>query len=63
MREDLNIHREDLVSTKTVRRMLHKSKIHGRPAITKPLITEKNAKDEEDGVMIVEHGRLKTRIA
>jgi len=28
--------------------MLHKSKIHGRAAITKPLITDNNAKDEED---------------
>jgi ribosomal protein L13 len=60
--EELNIHREDLVSTKTVRRMLHKSKIHGRDAITKLLITDNIAKDEEDCVMIVEPGRLKTGI-
>jgi hypothetical protein len=61
--EELNIHREDLVSMKRVRRMLHKSKIHGRAAITKPLITENNAEDEEDGVMIEKSGRLKTGIA
>jgi len=59
--DGLNIHREDLVSTKTVRRMLHKSKTHGRAAITKPLITDNNAKDE-DVVVIVEPGRLKTGI-
>ena len=63
MTEELNIHHEDLVSTNTVRRMLHKSKIHGRAAFTKPLITDNNAKDEEGGVMIVESGRLKTGIA
>jgi len=61
--EELNIHREVIVFTKTVRRMLHKSKIHGRAAITKPLITDNNAEDEEDGVMIVQSGRLKTGIA
>jgi hypothetical protein len=38
-----NIHLEDPVSTKTVRRELHKSNIHGRAAIVKPLITESNA--------------------
>jgi hypothetical protein len=43
--------------------MLHKSKIHGRAAMTKPLITDNNAKDEEDSVMIVESGSLKTGIA
>jgi hypothetical protein len=37
-----NIHLEDLVSTKTVRRELHKSNIHGRATIAKPLITEIN---------------------
>jgi len=35
---------EDPVSTKTVRRELHKSNVHGRVAIAKPLITEHNAK-------------------
>jgi len=35
---------EDPVSTKTVRRDLHKSNINGRVAISKPLITENNAK-------------------
>jgi hypothetical protein len=40
---ELNIHPEGPVSTKTVRRELHKSNIHGRAAIAKPLITESNA--------------------
>jgi hypothetical protein len=43
--------------------MLHKSKIHGRVAITKTLITDNNAKDEENGAMILEPGLLKTGIA
>jgi hypothetical protein len=41
--EELNIHLEDPVSTKAVRRELHKSNIHCRAAIPKPLITESNA--------------------
>jgi hypothetical protein len=40
---ELSIHHEDPVSTKTVRRELHKSNIHGRAAIAKPLITESHA--------------------
>jgi hypothetical protein len=40
---ELNIHLEDLVSTRTVRYKLHKSNIHGRAAIAEPLITENNA--------------------
>jgi hypothetical protein len=43
MTAELNIHLEDLVSTKTVRPEPHKSNIHGRAAIAKPLITESNA--------------------
>jgi transposase len=43
MTAELNIHLEDSVSTKTVRRELHKSNIHGRTTIAKPLITESNA--------------------
>jgi hypothetical protein len=39
----LNIHLEDSVSTKTVRREIHKSNIHGKAAIAKPLITESDA--------------------
>ena len=35
---------ENLVSPKTVRRQLHKSNIHGRAAIDKPLTTENDAK-------------------
>jgi hypothetical protein len=41
---ELNVHREDPVSTKTDRRELLKSKIHGGAAIAKPLITEDNVK-------------------
>jgi hypothetical protein len=40
---ELTIHLEDPVSTKTVRRELHKSNIHGMAAIVKPLITGSNA--------------------
>jgi len=36
----LSIHLEDPVSTKTVRRGLHKSNIHGKAAIAKILTTE-----------------------
>jgi hypothetical protein len=43
MTAQLNIHLEDPVSTKTVRHELHKSDIHGRAAIAKPLIIESNA--------------------
>jgi hypothetical protein len=39
---ELNIHHADPVSTKTVRRELHKCNIHGTAAIAKPLITESN---------------------
>jgi hypothetical protein len=41
---ELNIHLADPVSTKTLRRVLHKSHIRGRAAIVKHLITENNAK-------------------
>jgi hypothetical protein len=40
---ELNIHLEDPVSRKPVRRELHKSNISDRAAIAKPLITESNA--------------------
>jgi transposase len=39
----LNIHLEDPVYTKTVRREPHKSNIHSRAAIAKHLITESNS--------------------
>ena len=39
---ELRIHLQDPVSTKTVRRELHKSDIHGTPAIAKSLIAENN---------------------
>jgi transposase len=37
-----NNHLEDPVSTKTVQHELHKTNIHGRAAVAKPLITESN---------------------
>jgi hypothetical protein len=40
---ELNIHLEDPVSTKTVRRELHKLNIDGKAAVAKRLITESNA--------------------
>jgi hypothetical protein len=40
---ELNFLLEDPVSTKFVQCDLHKSNIHGRTAIAKPLITESNA--------------------
>jgi hypothetical protein len=40
---ELNVPLEDQVSTKTVQHELHKSTIHSRAAIAKPLITESNA--------------------
>jgi hypothetical protein len=43
VRAGVNIHVEVTVSTQTVRRELHKSNIHDRAAIAKPLITESNA--------------------
>jgi transposase len=43
VRAELNIHLEDPISTKTIRRELQKSNIHGRAVIAKPLITESNA--------------------
>jgi len=55
---ELNIHLEDPVFTKTVRRELHQSNIHSRVAIAKPLIAENNAKDEKDGVTIIKLGCL-----
>jgi hypothetical protein len=39
---ELSIHLEDSVSTKTVRRELHKSDIQGTPSIAESTITEKN---------------------
>jgi len=42
--EELNIHLEDAVPTKTVRRELPKSNIHGRAGTAEHLITKNNAK-------------------
>jgi hypothetical protein len=53
---ELNIHLEDPVSTKTVQRGLHRSNIHGRAAIAKPLVTESNALMCNDGVTDIKHG-------
>jgi hypothetical protein len=39
----LNTHPEDPVSSKTLRREIRKSNMHGRAATAKPLITESNA--------------------
>ena len=44
MTAELNTHLSNTVSTKTVRRELHKANIHGRAAIAKLFITEVNAK-------------------
>ena len=56
---ELNIHLEDPVFTKTVRRELYKSKINGKDAIAKLLITEKSTKRQRHGVMILTHcGRV-----
>ncbi len=41
---ELNVYLNSLVSTKTVRRELHRVTIHGRAAIDKPLVTRSNAK-------------------
>jgi hypothetical protein len=41
---ELSIHIEGPVSTKTFRQDIHKTNIHGRAAIAKPLITKSNAK-------------------
>jgi hypothetical protein len=40
---ELDIHLEDPIFIKIVRRELHKSNIHGRAAIAQPLITESSA--------------------
>ena len=44
---ELIIHLEDAVSSKTLRRELDKSAIHGRAASGKPLITDNIAKRRE----------------
>lgn len=41
---ELNVHLNSPVSTRTVRRELHRVNIHGRAAIAKPLVTRANAK-------------------
>ncbi|KAK5616653.1 hypothetical protein CRENBAI_003061 [Crenichthys baileyi] len=41
---ELNVHLNSPVSTRTVRRELHRVNIHGRAAIAKPLVTHANAK-------------------
>jgi hypothetical protein len=39
---ELNVHHQDLISTKTVRHEFHTSNIHGRAEIAKPLFIENN---------------------
>jgi len=41
---ELNVHLNSPVSTRTVRRELHRVNIHGRAAVAKPLVTCANAK-------------------
>jgi hypothetical protein len=53
---ELNIHLADPVSTKTVRRELRKSNIHGRAAIAELLITESNAQILNDGATTIKPG-------
>jgi hypothetical protein len=55
VKEELNIHLEDSVSTKTVRQELPKYNIHSRDAFAK-----NKAKRQKDGVMIIKPGRLMT---
>jgi len=50
----LIIHFEDPVSTKMVQCELHKSSIHSRAAIAKPLINENNNNRCKDGVIIIQ---------
>jgi hypothetical protein len=57
---ELNIHLKDPVSTKTVRRELHKSNILGRAAISKPLITENDAQMRNGGVTTIKPGHRTT---
>jgi hypothetical protein len=53
---ELNVHLEDPVSTKRVRRKFHRSTIHGRSAIANSLITENSKKSYKDGVVITKPG-------
>jgi hypothetical protein len=53
---ELNTHPVGAVSTNTVRRQLHKSNVHRRAAIAKPLITENKSKRPKDGVLIIKAG-------
>jgi hypothetical protein len=51
---ELNIYLDVSVSTKMAQCKLHKSIIHSRAAITKPLITENNDNSRKDGVIIIQ---------
>ena len=48
---ELSIHLQDLVCTKTIRRELHRSNIHGRAAVAEPHVTENSAKRLKDLVL------------
>jgi hypothetical protein len=53
---ELNIHLEDPVSTKTVRRELHKSNNHSRAATVKHLITDSNVQKCNNGDRAIKPG-------
>ena len=55
---ELNFHLEDRVPKKMVQCELHKSNIHSRAAIAKPLITENNDNRRKDGVIVIQPGCL-----
>jgi hypothetical protein len=56
----MNVHLDDPVSAKTARHELHKSDIHVRAAIAKPLITETMLKCINDGVTTIKPGHQTT---
>ena len=57
---ELNIHAADSVSTKTVRRELHKSNIHGTAAVDNFRLLTTTLKGEKDGVIIIQSGHVMT---
>ena len=59
MTTELNSHLEDLFPQK-VWWELHKSNIHSRAGIAKPLITENNATGEKYDVVVIKPGRVMT---
>ena len=55
---EMNIHLEESVSIKIVRRELHKSHIHSTVEIAEPLITETTQNVDKDGVVTTKSERL-----